>query len=94
LIAVVLAFGIAVSAQAIFPAPADTLAPFGRTPTPARIRFLDCSIMALGGEPGGGLVVLPDLFALVHRAPIILTAARNNVPAVYTPRHGIEVNAT
>ena len=36
----------------------------------------------LGREPGGGLVVLPDLFTLVHRAPIISTA-RNNVPAVY-----------
>ena len=30
-----------------------------------------------------GLVVLPDLFMTVHRAPIILAAARNNVPAVY-----------
>ena len=39
--------------------------------------------MALGREPGGGLVVMPDLFMYVHRAPIILAAARNNVPAVY-----------
>jgi putative ABC transport system substrate-binding protein len=45
---------------------------------------IETAIMALGREPGGGLVVLPDLFALVHRAPIILTAARSNVPAVYT----------
>src|SRR5262249_35562023 len=45
---------------------------------------IETAIIALGREPGGGLVVLPDLFALVHRAPIILTAARNNVPAVYT----------
>jgi putative ABC transport system substrate-binding protein len=45
---------------------------------------IETAIMALGREPGGGLVVLPDLFTLVHRAPIILTAARNNVPAVYT----------
>jgi putative ABC transport system substrate-binding protein len=34
-------------------------------------------------EPGGGLVVMPDVFVHVHRAPIILAAARNNVPAVY-----------
>ena len=28
-------------------------------------------------------MVLPDVFLGVHRAPIILAAARNNVPAVY-----------
>ena len=32
-------------------------------------------------EPGGGLVVIPDIFTTVHRAPIISAAARNNVPA-------------
>jgi putative ABC transport system substrate-binding protein len=37
----------------------------------------------LGPEPRGGLVVMPDIFTQVHRAPIILAAARNNVPAVY-----------
>ena len=36
-----------------------------------------------GREPGGGLVVLPDTFSQVHRAAIILLAARNNVPAAY-----------
>ena len=35
------------------------------------------------GEPRGGLVVTPDNFMTVHRAPIISAAARNNVPAVY-----------
>ncbi|HJZ82442.1 MAG TPA: ABC transporter substrate binding protein, partial [Pyrinomonadaceae bacterium] len=30
-----------------------------------------------------GLVVMPGLFTYVHRAPIILAAARNNVPAIY-----------
>jgi putative ABC transport system substrate-binding protein len=44
---------------------------------------IETAIMALGSEPGGGLVVVPDLFALGHRAPIISAAARNNVPAVY-----------
>src|SRR5262249_13357902 len=29
-------------------------------------------------------VVMPDAFMNVHRAPIILAAARNNVPAVYS----------
>jgi len=45
---------------------------------------IETAITALGREPGGGLVVMPDLFILVHRTPIILAAARNNVPAVYS----------
>jgi len=44
---------------------------------------IETAIIALGREPGGGLVVMPDGFMTVHRAPIILAAARNNVPAVY-----------
>ena len=44
---------------------------------------IEQAIMALGIEPGGGLVVMPDAFMAVHRAPIILAAARNKAPAVY-----------
>jgi putative ABC transport system substrate-binding protein len=44
---------------------------------------IETAIIALGREPGGGLVCLSDGFTSVHRAPIILAAARNNVPAVY-----------
>ena len=44
---------------------------------------IEAAIIALGREPGGGLVVLPDPFLVARRAPIILAAARNNVPAVY-----------
>ena len=44
---------------------------------------IETAIMALGREPGSGLVVMPDNFTFGHRAPIILSAARNNVPAVY-----------
>jgi ABC-type uncharacterized transport system substrate-binding protein len=44
---------------------------------------IETAIIALGREPRGGLVVMPDSFMNVHRAPIILAAARNNVPAVY-----------
>ena len=44
---------------------------------------IETAIIALGREPGGGLVVIPHAFAGAHRAPIILAAARNNVPAVY-----------
>jgi putative ABC transport system substrate-binding protein len=45
---------------------------------------IETAITALGREPGGGLVVMPDNFVAAHRAPIILAAARNNVPAVYS----------
>jgi len=44
---------------------------------------IETAIIALGREPGGGLVV-PGGFTFVHRAPIISAAARNNVPAVYS----------
>ena len=44
---------------------------------------IETVITSLGQEPRGGLVVMPDAFTFVHRAPIILLAARNNVPAVY-----------
>ena len=44
---------------------------------------IETTIIALGREPGGGLVVVPDGFIAAHRAPIILAAARNNVPAVF-----------
>ena len=44
---------------------------------------IETAIAALGRGPGSGLVVLPDVFMETHRVPIILAAARNNVPAVY-----------
>jgi putative ABC transport system substrate-binding protein len=45
---------------------------------------IEAAIVALGREPGGGLVFLPDAFTFAHRAPIIAAAAQNNVPAVYS----------
>ena len=48
---------------------------------------IEAAIIALGREPGGGLVVhagcIIFMFAQVHRASIISAAARNNIPAVY-----------
>ena len=44
---------------------------------------IETAIIALGREPGGGLVVIPDNFTFAYRAPVISAAARNNVPAVY-----------
>jgi putative ABC transport system substrate-binding protein len=44
---------------------------------------IETAIISLGREPGGGLVIIPEAFTNTHHAPIILAAARNNVPAVY-----------
>jgi putative ABC transport system substrate-binding protein len=45
---------------------------------------IETAIIGLGREPGGGLVVMPDVFMFAHRAPVILATARNSVPAVYS----------
>ena len=45
---------------------------------------IETAIIALGHQSGGGLVVTSDAFTTVHRAPIILAAARNLVPAVFS----------
>jgi putative ABC transport system substrate-binding protein len=44
---------------------------------------IERAISSLGRGPGSGLVVIADTFLVSHREPIISTAARNNVPAVY-----------
>jgi putative ABC transport system substrate-binding protein len=55
-------------------------------PIPAPVHSdveIETAIVAQGREPGGGLVIMPDTTTFVHRARLILAAARNNVPAVY-----------
>jgi putative ABC transport system substrate-binding protein len=44
---------------------------------------IEAAIIALGREPGGGLIVMSDIFMFAHRESIISAAATNNVPAVY-----------
>jgi putative ABC transport system substrate-binding protein len=44
---------------------------------------IEQTISSIGHQPGGGLVVMPDGFMVVHRSAVISQAARNNVPAVY-----------
>jgi putative ABC transport system substrate-binding protein len=45
---------------------------------------IEVAITALGREPGGGLVVMPDTFTSAHHVQIISATARANVPAVYS----------
>jgi putative tryptophan/tyrosine transport system substrate-binding protein len=44
---------------------------------------IETAIIGLGREPGGGLILIPDVFTFFHRASIISAATRNKVPAVY-----------
>jgi putative ABC transport system substrate-binding protein len=56
-------------------------------PIPAPVqsdREIETAITSLGSNQGAGLVVMPDGFMLVHRAPIILLAAQHRVLAVYS----------
>jgi putative ABC transport system substrate-binding protein len=60
---------------------------FGVELTAAPVRSdaeIEKIITSFGHEPRGGLVLPPDIFTLAHRAEIILLAARNNLPAVYS----------
>jgi len=43
-------------------------------------------IAALAGNPGAGLIVMPDLFNTINRDLIIAAAARYRVPAIYFVR--------
>jgi putative ABC transport system substrate-binding protein len=44
---------------------------------------IETAITTVGSEPGGGLIVMPDVFMVAHRASILSAAARNKVPAIY-----------
>jgi putative tryptophan/tyrosine transport system substrate-binding protein len=45
---------------------------------------IETAIIALGREPGGGLVVNSGAYMNVHSGLVILRAAQNNVPAVFS----------
>jgi putative tryptophan/tyrosine transport system substrate-binding protein len=47
------------------------------------ISELETVIAAQAREPNGGLIVMPDVFASVHRVEITSLAARYRLPAVY-----------
>jgi putative ABC transport system substrate-binding protein len=54
---------------------------------PAReVADIDAVMTALGREPGGGLLVVPDVFTSMNRKEIVALAARHRVPAVYPLR--------
>jgi putative tryptophan/tyrosine transport system substrate-binding protein len=52
---------------------------------------IENALASLAHEPGGGLVVLPDTFTGIHRAQIVVLAARYRLPAVYPFRWFAEI---
>jgi putative ABC transport system substrate-binding protein len=48
---------------------------------------IENAIAAVASTPGGGLVVMPDVFTALHRAVVITSAARHRLPAVYPFRY-------
>ena len=58
---------------------------FGIDPSANPVRNtheIETAISILGREPGGGLIVMPDSFNIVHRDRIIELAARYRLPAI------------
>jgi putative ABC transport system substrate-binding protein len=57
---------------------------------PGQIRdvaAIELLVTKLGGEPGTGLVVLPDSYTTVHRKLILDLLARHRLPAIYGFRY-------
>ena len=49
---------------------------------------IESAIIDLGHEPGGGLIVMLDVFTAVHRPTIISQALANRVPTIFPWRFG------
>jgi putative ABC transport system substrate-binding protein len=47
---------------------------------------IDSAVGNLAATPGGGLIVPPDSYTLVHRGRIVDAASRHHVPAIYSYR--------
>jgi putative tryptophan/tyrosine transport system substrate-binding protein len=47
---------------------------------------IEAVISELGRKPGGGLIVPPDAFTVIHHALIITLAAHHRLPAIYAYR--------
>jgi putative tryptophan/tyrosine transport system substrate-binding protein len=57
--------------------------------TPARVGTkaeIDAAVAELAAAPGGGLMVAPDAYTLVHRDLIVQSAAQHRIPAIYSYR--------
>jgi putative tryptophan/tyrosine transport system substrate-binding protein len=53
-------------------------------------REIESAIFAFGHEPGGGLIVMPDSFNIVHRSQIMALAAQHRLPIISPYRFMVE----
>jgi ABC-type uncharacterized transport system substrate-binding protein len=51
---------------------------------------IDAAVAKLAAGPGGGLMVPPDAYTLVHRDLIVQSAAQHRIPAIYSYRQLIK----
>ena len=68
----------------------------GITLTRAAVRdatAIESVIAAAAGEPGGALVLMPDVFLVRHRALIISLSARHRLPAIWSLRDWVREGA-
>jgi putative ABC transport system substrate-binding protein len=54
---------------------------------------IEQAVAQIAREPGGGLIVPPDTFTMVHRGLIIRTAAQHRVPAIFSYRQFVREGA-
>ena len=47
---------------------------------------IEAVVARLATTPGGGLIVAPDAYTLVHRAAIVRSAGQHRIPAIYSYR--------
>ena len=53
-------------------------------------REIESAVIAFSREPGGGLIVMPDSFNIVHRNQIIALAAQHRLPMISPYRFMVE----
>jgi len=51
---------------------------------------INAAVAKLAAAPGGGLIVLPDAYTLVHRDLIVQSTAQHRIPAIYSYRQVVK----
>jgi putative tryptophan/tyrosine transport system substrate-binding protein len=51
---------------------------------------INAAVAKLAAAPGGGLIVLPDAYTLVHRNLIVQSTAQYRIPAIYSYRQVVK----
>jgi putative ABC transport system substrate-binding protein len=51
---------------------------------------IDAAVAKLAATPGGGLIVPPDAYTLVHRELIVQSTAQHRIPAIYSYRQVVK----